>query len=379
MSAVPAQSQPRPRPKSTWSFASNKSGGSRKSSGSMKLPKVDLKETSRDKRRTRFGPNQDPTRAISEDEPFAVSQNNTTNIRALPHKDQFGNLIVEPDRSNPTRPRWERPLDTIRSFEAAIDNEYKRKSCARVGKLRVVISARWRGGLHSHIIDDNSNGGYSRRSSYYAPNNYNVRGLQDSGYYGSRPGPTRPESYPENHHLNSQFQNRPRFAQRSNTEPPLNGYNNGQNLYPSNAYQQSVDTVNTASGGSYNTDPWGYSTDPSSEDSSIDRRDQGMKAETTDGYGYGVQFGTATQPQLANGLNYPGYSQRGPHNALNNSVDHGVPPVVPPHLTPLPPLPPKDNVPPLKVPIKLGDTPVTAPVNGGGKRKSWFKRFSRGN
>src|SRR4051794_14154339 len=112
-----------------------------------------------------------------------------------------------------------------------------------------------------------------------------------------------PGSYPENHHLNSQFQNRPRFGQRSNTEPPLNGYNNGQNLYPSNAYQQSVVTVNTASGGSYNTDPWGYSTDPSSEDSSIDRRDQSMKAETTDGYGYGVQFGNATQPQLANGLN----------------------------------------------------------------------------
>jgi hypothetical protein len=35
---------------------------------------------------------------------------------------------ADPDLSNPTRPRWERPLDTIRSFEAAIDKEYKRRS-----------------------------------------------------------------------------------------------------------------------------------------------------------------------------------------------------------------------------------------------------------
>ena len=35
---------------------------------------------------------------------------------------------VDPDLSNPTRPRLERPLDTIRSFEKAIDNGYKRRS-----------------------------------------------------------------------------------------------------------------------------------------------------------------------------------------------------------------------------------------------------------
>ncbi|GAB1198333.1 hypothetical protein APSETT444_007652 [Aspergillus pseudonomiae] len=28
---------------------------------------------------------------------------------------------TDPDRSNPTRPRMERPLDTIRGFEAAIE------------------------------------------------------------------------------------------------------------------------------------------------------------------------------------------------------------------------------------------------------------------
>lgn len=34
--------------------------------------------------------------------------------------------IVEPDLTNPTRHRWERPLDTIRGFEAAIyKDEYR--------------------------------------------------------------------------------------------------------------------------------------------------------------------------------------------------------------------------------------------------------------
>lgn len=41
---------------------------------------------------------------------------------------------ADPDRSNPTRSRWERPLDTIRSFEAAIDGGYNnRRSIIRPG------------------------------------------------------------------------------------------------------------------------------------------------------------------------------------------------------------------------------------------------------
>lgn len=43
--------------------------------------------------------------------------------------------IADPDKSNPTRNRWERPLDTIRSFEAAIDGGYSRKSMIRAGKF----------------------------------------------------------------------------------------------------------------------------------------------------------------------------------------------------------------------------------------------------
>ena len=66
-------------------------------------------------------------------------------LRSVQHKDINGNPIstyttvtlpysrltietADPDLSNPTRPRLERPLDTIRSFEKAIDSGYKRRS-----------------------------------------------------------------------------------------------------------------------------------------------------------------------------------------------------------------------------------------------------------
>lgn len=50
----------------------------------------------------------------------------------------------------------------------------------------------------------------------------------------------------------------------------LTRYNNGQGVYPAHGYPQSFDTVATGnSNGS--SEPWGNSTDPSSENSSIDR------------------------------------------------------------------------------------------------------------
>lgn len=44
-------------------------------------------------------------------------------------------FLADPDLSNPTRNRWERPLDTIRSFEAAIEGDYARRSIYRSGKF----------------------------------------------------------------------------------------------------------------------------------------------------------------------------------------------------------------------------------------------------
>ncbi|KAI9370123.1 hypothetical protein BJX61DRAFT_544931 [Aspergillus egyptiacus] len=42
-------------------------------------------------------------------------------LSSIEHLDRNGKVITDPDRSNPTRPRLERPLDTIRGFEAAIE------------------------------------------------------------------------------------------------------------------------------------------------------------------------------------------------------------------------------------------------------------------
>jgi hypothetical protein len=73
-------------------------------------------------------------------------------LRSIQHKDVNGNAIsksidcaqrvailtccsADPDLSNPTRPRMERPLDTIRSFEKAIDSGYKRRSSMMRGGM----------------------------------------------------------------------------------------------------------------------------------------------------------------------------------------------------------------------------------------------------
>ncbi|GIK06725.1 hypothetical protein Aspvir_002375 [Aspergillus viridinutans] len=65
----------------------------------------------------------DPNQALTEAQPInqAVSGTPMFSLRSMQHRDKDGNIIADPDRSNPTRPRLERPLDTIRSFQAAIE------------------------------------------------------------------------------------------------------------------------------------------------------------------------------------------------------------------------------------------------------------------
>lgn len=75
---------------------------------------------------------------------------------------------ADPDLSNPTRPRFERPLDTIRSFEAAIYGAYSttRGSYARTGTC--VVQDNMDNADLSHSEDAASQmGDYSRRTSYY--------------------------------------------------------------------------------------------------------------------------------------------------------------------------------------------------------------------
>lgn len=57
-------------------------------------------------------------------------------IREIQFKDSQGNVIREPDASNPSRPKFERPLDTIRGFEERIRRAEREERVAymRAGK-----------------------------------------------------------------------------------------------------------------------------------------------------------------------------------------------------------------------------------------------------
>ncbi|CAI7639315.1 unnamed protein product [Penicillium glandicola] len=74
----------------------------------------------------------DPNMALREQEPRAAvnlepGSRGTFSLRSIQHKDRDGKLITDPDLSNPTRSRLERPLDTIRAFDAAIDAHRKQQ------------------------------------------------------------------------------------------------------------------------------------------------------------------------------------------------------------------------------------------------------------
>ncbi len=86
------------------------------------------------------------------------------------------------------------------------------------------------------------------------------------------------------------------------------GYN-GQRPYPQHGYHQSHDTVNTGyTNGSDSTGPWANSTDPSSENSSIDK----VKPPMQDGYN---QYG-------GNGYNGPIMEEQGAMNGYGGQ-SHG--------------------------------------------------------
>lgn len=80
-------------------------------------------------------------------------------------------FTAEPDLSNPTRSRWERPLDTIRSFDRAIDSEFKRKQAInKQGAFFLTDRAAMWTRTYNRGADpyqDGGNGYASRRSSYY--------------------------------------------------------------------------------------------------------------------------------------------------------------------------------------------------------------------
>lgn len=54
-------------------------------------------------------------------------------LYAIQHKDYSGNPITDPDLSNPTRHRYERPLDTIRAFEASAEESFRLRQSVKPG------------------------------------------------------------------------------------------------------------------------------------------------------------------------------------------------------------------------------------------------------
>jgi len=351
--------QARPRAKSTLSFHSNKSRDTPSS------PKHERKISDSEKRKTHYDPNTkaNPNSAMNEIQPIAAALEKPTleSLRSFQHKDASGNEIVDPDLSNPTRSRWERPLDTIRSFEAAIDGEYRRRAQSMRADQTEVMS------------------GYnSRRSSYYGGGNYDQsRFSQVSGYYGNRQS-VRDSSYDNGHGMGGPVggpSQRMRYGNRMQSDPGWSNRQNGSNVYPMNGYQQSRDTINTnGSNGSHSDGP--HSNEPGSENSSIERGAGPVRPPQDMSYGYNGYNNGPIREEYGQG--------QGPSNGgyFSQQQQNAVPPPPPKHITPLTP----------PAPIKLGGGPGAPSFdagrpamlsknssNGGDdKRRSWFKRrFSK--
>lgn len=305
----------------------------------------------------------DPTLAISEAEPSAVAamtQSSLAPLRSIQHKDSWGNPIVEPDKSNPTRSRWERPLDTIRSFEAAVDGGYVRKS----------------------IIRTDSEANWNRRNSYHpsAPPHF-----RPNSYYNSRPHSNGPaaafndprggqtarssyygdQGYDNQGHAGYAYdygQRKPQRASRMYTDPQYQQYGRDPHNYHLNHKDRSYETV-TSAAASGSSDQAGYQTDPTSSDnSSIERRSPAKRAEPVNDYGIGF-----AQSQSYSNANFT----QGLGQNLGNH--------------PLPPAPagnaqqavPRKAAPSL---LKRQSTQQSQQERPAGpeKRKSWFsRRFSK--
>lgn len=216
------------------------------------------------------------------------------------------------------------------------------------------------------------------------------RGFNGYGNYrlsssrtGDGHGPMRPSPY------------------RGNTAPMMTNPVHEHEGYPAHSYQDSYDTVNTReSNGSQSTEPWTNSTDPSSENSSVDRIQSAANNKMeNDAYGaYGAQYGRGSpRPQPIQ----EEYSHGGQMYAQEQSYPpHGYPPqssaqYSPRANGPMGPPPPPANPQQLKKPIRLGGDsfdkgpkPAAPPSNGpklqkrpseNGKHKSWLRRrFSKG-
>ncbi|KAF3001893.1 hypothetical protein E8E13_005958 [Curvularia kusanoi] len=323
------------------------------------------KESDAERRKTHFAPTTkaNPNAAMNEAQPIAAALEKPTlqSLRSFQHSDVDGNLIAEPDLSNPTRSRWERPLDTIRSFEAAIDGEYRRRSNMRSDQTEVMSSY----------------GGASRRSSYYGGGPDHQRHSSNSYYGNQNHGRPPRDSYDNGYGQGGPVGGPPRvrYGNRMQSDPGWGSQggrmSQGQTVYGQplpNGYQQSRDTVHTNGSNGSNSDG-AYGTDPS--DNSSFERSMPVRP----------PHGDMGESYSANGYGRDSYGPQGGYFP-NQQQQHGAPPPPPPHA--------EKAMPPKAAPIKLGGGEGGAAAAGrpgvlrkessGGedKRRSWFKRrFSK--
>lgn len=91
----------------------------------------DVKITKEDEKNLKVSHDNQLLNAVNEAQPFQEATDHNQNRQSMgvflanrkENLDAFGLPIRQPDVSNPTRSRDERPLDTIRSFEYAITHE----------------------------------------------------------------------------------------------------------------------------------------------------------------------------------------------------------------------------------------------------------------
>lgn len=344
--AYSAANQQKTRPTTTsrksrsFSFKSDKSHGSNHH-------KVDLHETSAEKEANRLHSKADPTLAMNEAEPAQVAageKSSLASLRAMQHKDAFGNPIVEPDRSNPTRSRWERPLDTIRSFEAAIDGGYSnRRSFLRSDSESVAYGNTNKRGSY---YGNNGNGGRFSHDSYYGSrptsmmyanrpggSQHDLRQGGHDSYYDQQPGGLGNGGYSQ------QQQQNPRRGHPSRMTSSESYYRQqqGPNEYVLPSNHRSYETVASASGSGTSTgEPAGYQTDPTSSDnSSIERIHSASMVsskrptEPSNDYGIGFSQNTEYQPSAFTvGFNGPaanGPATNGNFNGNGTYASNGIP------------------------------------------------------
>lgn len=250
------------------------------------------------------------------------------------------------------------------------------------------------------ITPDGSAPYISYQIGFTHPQRHTYDGSGSGSFYGFRTNlaHSRPESYMDgygNAPMQGAHAGR-RFGPRNASDPALYGHDSNQTVYPSPVQQPSHDTVGTLSNGSHTTEPWGNSTDPSSENSSVDRfppvAPKSQQPDLSENYGL-TGFGGGPQFQgpilEEHGHDMPGYGQPGygHSQSLNiggtpyqGNVPHsGIASQIGPR-TPLKESAPTIQVKPgLAVPshsIQTADASSTTIKSE--KRRSWFnRRFSK--